>query len=183
MTMNFEYFQIQKWIQKQTVREEKVDEKNGVICLVPIFPSWVKVLKLSKKCIFNNFVLSSTRSQSLLKEKNLHICIWEVSLLLFQRVVLFIVLWRTVSEILGFEVEEFCLISAESVPFWYFNSYIPWTIAQTPLNHIIFWNCVMRTFGCTYLNYLDFLLRSAQDRKKHFFGEFKEQNSGTEHEN
>ena len=41
----------------------------------------------------------------------------------------------------------------------------------------------MRTFGCTYLNYLDFLLRSAQDRKKHFFGEFKEQNSGTEHEN
>ena len=37
----------------QTVRAEKADEKNGVICLVAKFPSWVMVLKLSKKkCIF-----------------------------------------------------------------------------------------------------------------------------------
>ena len=32
----------------QTVQEEKVDEKNGVICLVFMFPSWVMVRKLSK---------------------------------------------------------------------------------------------------------------------------------------
>ena len=38
MKMNFEYFQIQKRI-IQTVRAEKVDEKNGVICLVFMFPS------------------------------------------------------------------------------------------------------------------------------------------------
>ena len=38
MRMNDDYFQIQKWI-LQTVRGEKVDEKNGVICLVSIFPS------------------------------------------------------------------------------------------------------------------------------------------------
>ena len=31
--MNFEYFQMQKWI-FQTTAAEKVDEKNGVICLV-----------------------------------------------------------------------------------------------------------------------------------------------------
>ena len=36
----------------QTVRAEKVDEKNGVICLVSMFPSWVMVLKLSKKNAF-----------------------------------------------------------------------------------------------------------------------------------
>ena len=29
--MNFEYFQIQKWM-LQTVRAEKIDEKNWVIC-------------------------------------------------------------------------------------------------------------------------------------------------------
>ena len=46
--MNFDYFRVQKWI-LQTVRTEKVDEKNGVICLVSIFSSWVMVLKFSKK--------------------------------------------------------------------------------------------------------------------------------------
>ena len=38
MKMNFEYFQIEKWM-LQTVRVEKVDEKNGVIYLVSMFPS------------------------------------------------------------------------------------------------------------------------------------------------
>ena len=38
MKMNFDQFQIQK-LMLQTVRAEKVDEKNGVICLVSMFPS------------------------------------------------------------------------------------------------------------------------------------------------
>ena len=33
----------------QTVRAGKVDEKNGDICLVSMFPPRVMVLKLSKK--------------------------------------------------------------------------------------------------------------------------------------
>ena len=36
MKMNFDNFQLQKWI-SQKVRAQKVDEKNGVICLVSIF--------------------------------------------------------------------------------------------------------------------------------------------------
>ena len=36
----------------QTVRAEKVDDKNGVICLVFMFPSWVTVCTLSKKVHF-----------------------------------------------------------------------------------------------------------------------------------
>ena len=48
MKMNFEYFQIQKLI-IQTVRLKKVDEKNGVICLVFMFPYQFVVLKVSKK--------------------------------------------------------------------------------------------------------------------------------------
>ena len=38
----------------QTVRTEKVD-KNGVIYLVSMLPSWVVVLKLSKKVHFLQF--------------------------------------------------------------------------------------------------------------------------------
>ena len=36
----------------QTVKAEKTDEKNGVICLVFMLPSGVMVLKLSKKSGF-----------------------------------------------------------------------------------------------------------------------------------
>ena len=39
MKINFGNFQIQKWI-SQTVRVQKIDEKNGVICLIS-FPSYV----------------------------------------------------------------------------------------------------------------------------------------------
>ena len=46
--------QIKRWM-LQTIRAEKVDEKNGVICLVSMFPSWVMVLKLSKKVHFLQF--------------------------------------------------------------------------------------------------------------------------------
>ena len=42
--------------------------KNGIICLVSMFPSWVMVLKLSKECISCNFVLNSARNLSLLKQ-------------------------------------------------------------------------------------------------------------------
>ena len=38
-----------------TNRVENLDEKNGVICLVSMFPSLVMVLKLSKKVHFLQF--------------------------------------------------------------------------------------------------------------------------------
>ena len=47
MKTSFDIFRIQKRISK-TVRVQKVDEKNGVICRVSFFPSLVMVLKLPK---------------------------------------------------------------------------------------------------------------------------------------
>ena len=52
--MNFGNFQVQKWT-LQTVRAEKIDKRNEAICLVFIFPSWVMVLKFSKKVHFLQF--------------------------------------------------------------------------------------------------------------------------------
>ena len=46
MKMNFDIFQIQKWI-SQTVRTQKVDEKWGHLSSF-LFFSWVMVLKLPK---------------------------------------------------------------------------------------------------------------------------------------
>ena len=39
----------------KTVMAENVDEKNGVICFVSMFLSWVMVCKLSKKVHFLQF--------------------------------------------------------------------------------------------------------------------------------
>ena len=64
--MNFKYFQIQKWM-LQIGRAEKVDEKNGVICVVFMFPSWVMILKLLKKVHFFNFVLTSAKIYNYVK--------------------------------------------------------------------------------------------------------------------
>ena len=52
----------------QTVRPQKVDEKNGVICLISIFLSWVMVLKFPKIVHFCKFVLTSARNINILKQ-------------------------------------------------------------------------------------------------------------------
>ena len=52
--MNFDKFQTQKW-DFLTVRGRKEDEKNGVMNLVFILPSWFMVLKLSKILSFVQF--------------------------------------------------------------------------------------------------------------------------------
>ena len=66
LKMNFKYFQIQKWM-LQAGRAEKIDEKNGVIGLVFMFPSWVMMLKLLKKVYFFNFALTSAKKSNSVK--------------------------------------------------------------------------------------------------------------------
>ena len=51
----------------KTVRSEKVDRKSGVICLVPMFPSWVMVFKLSKKVHFLQFCADSRKKSKSIK--------------------------------------------------------------------------------------------------------------------
>ena len=135
----------------KTVRSEKVDEKNGVICLVSMFPSWVMVLKLSKKVHFLQFCADlskksksikaiykyvSERSQYALSENGIVYCamtyyfgdisVWSRRILL-----------------------NFCWVS---IFFDVLIVNISWTVAQTPINHSIFWKSVMRTFRCIYVN-------------------------------
>ena len=66
MKMNLDYFQIQKWM-LQTVQAGKVDEKNGVICLVSIFPSWVMVRQLSKTVHFSQFCADLSKKSKTVK--------------------------------------------------------------------------------------------------------------------
>ena len=93
MKMNFGNFQIQKWI-SQTVRAQKVDEKNGVICLISFFLSWFMVLKLPKivhflqiyadlskkpKHIKAIYFYPFERPHHALSEKSIFIRVWDIN--------------------------------------------------------------------------------------------------------
>ena len=64
---------------------------------------------------------------------------------------------------------------------------ISWTVAQTPINHTIFWKNVIRTFRCRYVNSfnrLRFLAEvSTKLQKIYFFGHFKDHNSASKNGN
>ena len=71
--MNLIYFQIQKWM-LQIVRAEKVDEINGIVFLVSMFPSWVMVCKLSKKVHFLQFCSALSRKFKSVKAIYINAC-------------------------------------------------------------------------------------------------------------
>ena len=79
---------------------------------------------------------------------------------------------------------DFCLVS---IFFDILIVNIFWTVAQTRIDHIIFWKSVMRTFRCIYVscfNKLRFLVMvSINLQKMYFFGKFKDHNPGRKHEN
>ena len=51
-----------------TVRAEKVNEKNELICLAFMIPPKLWSLSFPKRCIICNFVLTSVRKVSLFKQ-------------------------------------------------------------------------------------------------------------------
>ena len=102
MKKNFEYFQIQKWI-LQTVRSEKIDEKNGVICLVSMFPSWVMVLKWSKRVQFLQFCVDLRKKSKSIKAVSVYVSEKSRFVLSENGIV-----YCAISEILVFGVKEFC---------------------------------------------------------------------------
>ena len=147
--MNLEYFQIQKWI-LQTVRSEKVDEKNGVICLVSMFPSWVMVFKYSKKVRFLQFCADLSKK---FRPKAIYICASERShYALLENGIVYYAMCYCFEDINIWNwriLLNFCWIS---IFFDISKASISWTVAQTPINYTIFWKSVMRTFRCIYIN-------------------------------
>ena len=140
-----------------------------------------------KKCIVSNFVLTSARNLSnfikaiyifaserscyALSENGIVYCAMSYYL-------------RDISACSWRIMSNFCWVSI------FFDNLIvnfSWTVAQTPANHRIFWKSVMRTFRRIFancFNRLRFLLRSAQNCKKHpFSGHFKDHYSGRKHVN
>ena len=150
----------------QTVTEDKVDEKNWVISLFSMFPSWIVVLKLSKKVYFLQFCADlSKKSKS---TEVIHIYASESSrYALSENGIVYYAMTYRFGDIRVWSriiLLNFCWVSI------FFNILIAntsWKVTQIPINNIIFWKSVMRR--CIYVNCCDrwgFLLRSAQNCKK-----------------
>ena len=76
MELNFEGLQMLKW-NIPTDRAQRVDGKNGVICLVIIFTPQVMVIKMPKMAYFLYFLLMPAKNQSQLGQ-NIYMHLKEV---------------------------------------------------------------------------------------------------------
>ena len=147
MKNNFEYFQIQKWM-SQTIRTEKVDVKNGVICLVSIFPSRVMVRKLSKKVHFFQFWEDLSKKSKYIKAIYIYASA-RVPWILSENGIIYnamIYCFRDIRVRSRINLINFCWVSTI---FDILIANISWTVAQIPINHTIFlawWNFQMHLF-------------------------------------
>ena len=134
-------FQIQKWI-LQTFRSEKVDEKNRVICLVSMFPSWVMVLKLSRTEHFLQFCADlSHKSKSIeaiyiyTSERSRHA--------LLENGIVYYAMTYSFEDISVWSRRMLLSFYWVSIVFDILIGNISWMVDQTLINHISFWS-VMR---------------------------------------
>ena len=135
-----------------------------------MFPSWVMVLKLSKKVHFLQFCVDFSKKPKSIKA--IYIYASERSrYALSENCIVYYAMTYYFGDVMVWSrriLLNFCWVSTF---FDILIANISWTVTQTPINNIIFWMSVMRTFRYKYVNYiiltdLGFLLRSAQSWKK-----------------
>ena len=63
MELNFEGYEMQKW-NIPTDRAQRIDEKNGVICLVIMYTPGVMVIKMQSISNFSYFLLIPVKNKS-----------------------------------------------------------------------------------------------------------------------
>ena len=129
MKMNFDNFEM--------VRSRKVDEKDRVICLVFMSPSWITVLRLSKILSFLHFFADvSNQSKAVIA-----VYVYAIESSRFTLLENGIGYYALTYSLEGISVWR-CWISLN---FCWFRTFfdvlflnISWTVAQTPIKHIIF---------------------------------------------
>ena len=131
------------------------------------------VLKLCKKCIYT--ILCWYQQEILVYWSNLNIYVWKVSFCTLRK-------WYCAMTYCFRNIRVWSrriLLKFHWVSF-FFDILIPnilWTVAQTSINHIIFWKSVIRTFRCIYencFNRIRFLTKvSTKLQKMHFLNNLR----------
>ena len=139
------------------------------------------ILKLSKKVHFFNFVLTSAKKSKYVKA--IYIYASERSCYaLSENVIVYHAMTSCFEDITVWNRRTLLNSCWVNIVFDNLIADISWMVAQTPINHIIFWKTVIRTFRFIYVNCfnrLRFLAEvSTKLQKMHFFVQFKDHNSG-----
>ena len=117
-----------------------------------MFPSWVMVLKLSKKVHFLQFCADLSKKSKSIKE--IYIYASERSRYALSINVYYAMIYcfgdiRVWSQRI---LLNFCWVS---IFFDILIAHFLWTVAWTPIYHTIFWKSGKRTFRCIYVNYFN----------------------------
>ena len=83
MEFNFEGHEMQKW-NIPTDRAQKVDQKNGIICLVIMFTPGCMVIKMSQMAHFFAFS-ADDRKKPVAALDRIFKCIWKISFSSFRK--------------------------------------------------------------------------------------------------
>ena len=151
-----------------------------------MFCSWVMVLKLSKKMHYLQFCADLSKKLKSIKEIYIYAC--ERSRYAFsENDMVYFVMTYCFGDIRVWSRRILVNFSWISIFFDILITNTSWTVAQTPINHIIFWKSVMKTFRCICVNCFNRLRFLAEVSKKlqkmHFLGQSKDHNSGRKHGN
>ena len=155
-----------------------------------MFSSWVTIFRLSKKVHFCNLVLISAKKSKYVKAIYIYASerSWKKrSFTLSENVIVYYAITLCFEDISVWNrrtLLNFCWVS---IVFDILIDNISWMVAQIPINHIIFWKTVIRTFRFIYVNCFNRLRSLAEVSTKlqkiHFFGQFKDHISERKHGN
>ena len=116
-----------------------------------MLPSWVMVLKLSKKVHFLQFCPDLSKKSKYIEVIYIYPIERSPCTLSENGIVYYaeIYCFRDIRVWSQRILLNFCWVS---IFFGILMAKISWTVPQTPINHTIFWKSVMRTFRCIYAN-------------------------------
>ena len=126
-------------------------KKNGIICLISMFPSWFMALKLSKTVDFLQFRADLSKKSKFIKAIYMYVSERSRYSLSENGIVYYAMIY-CFGDISVWSQRILLSFFWASIFFDILIANISWTVAQTPINHSIFWKSVMRTFRCICVN-------------------------------
>ena len=141
-----------------TVRAKKVHEKKEIICLGSMFLAWVMVLCL-KKWIFYQFCTGLSKKCKSVKATYMYASERSRKDLILKA---YYAMTYCFGDIIVWSRKILLNFCSGSIFFDIVIANISRNVPQTPINHIIFWKSVMRTFRCLYVNYFNRLRLHAE---------------------
>ena len=132
-----------------------------------MFPFWVMVLTLSKKVYFLQFCADLSKKPKSIKATYIYLS-ERSRYVLSKNGIVYYAMTYCFGDISLWTPRILLNFYWVNILFDILIANISWTVAQTPINHIIFWKSVIRTFRHIHVTCLNrlFLLRSAQNCKK-----------------